>query len=619
MNLTSKFILITLFLFLIAACQHSPQHSQKLQASEQVSKQALEPISPNSRVNNPKNEDQKLANIVAEYNKEFFAFSPISATFQGKNGYNHKFTAPISQQNRDKMTRFQQGYLTKIKLIDFSKLNNQSQLTYKTFKSSRELSLQGDQFPSDFIPINQMFGMHNFYAVLGSGQSAQPFNNEQDYRDFIKRSEGFADWMDSVILSMRKGIQAGIVLPRPIVSKIIPQLKAHVVKDVTKSVFFTPLEKLPANIVGESRSRLITDYKRSIKETLVPAYERVYSFFVDEYQKQARQSVGLSSLPNGEAWYEYLIRIHTTLPLTANEIHEFGLSEVTRILSEMKKVKQQVKFKGNLAQFFEFLRTDDQFYFEKPEQLIKAYENTKSKIDATLPSLFEVFPKVDYVVKPVPDFQAKSAAGASYQSPAPDGSRPGTFYINTYNLRSQPKFIMETLSIHEAAPGHHFQIAIQQGVEDLPDFRKFGGYTAFNEGWALYAESLGKELGLFTDPYMWYGRLVDEQLRAMRLVVDTGLHAFGWSREKAINYMMANSSMARSDVEAEVERYIVMPGQALAYKIGQRKIRQLRDKSEQILGSKFDVKKFHTQLLIDGSLPLPILEEKIDRWITAQK
>jgi uncharacterized protein (DUF885 family) len=402
------------------------------------------------------------------------------------------------------------------------------------------------------------------------------------------------------------------------VQKLIPQLKAHIVDNVEDSVFYAPLKSLPKDLSATQKDQLIADYTDMIKQVIIPAYQTTHDYIANQYQASARTSVGISELPGGKEWYEFLIKVHTTLPLTAKEIHQFGLNEVARILSEMKKVKQQVGFKGDLAAFFEFLRTDNQFYFDKPEDLIKAYENTKSRIDATLPKLFEVFPKADYVVKAVPDFQAASSAGASYQSPSPDGSRPGIFYINTYNLKSQPKFLMETLSIHEAAPGHHFQIAIQQEVEGLPDFRKFGGYTVFNEGWALYAESLGKELGLFTDPYMWYGRLVDEQLRAMRLVVDTGLHAFGWSREQAIQYMLDNSSMARSDVEAEVERYIVISGQALAYKVGQRKIRELRNKGEQLLGEKFDVKKFHTQVLIDGSLPMPILEDKMMAWFKSQ-
>ena len=372
-------------------------------------------------------------------------------------------------------------------------------------------------------------------------------------------------------------------------------------------------------IMPSDKTQITQDYAATIKNVIIPAYARVHQFMQDTYLAKGRDTFGLNDLPNGNAWYEYRIETNTTLPLTAQDIHTFGQQEVARILAEMTKVKQTVEFAGDLPAFFEFLRTDPQFFFESEQALIDGYTQVKQKIDSRVPMLFEVFPKADYEVRAVEAFRAASSAGASYQSPAPDGSRPGIFYINAFNLKAQPKYLMETLSIHEAAPGHHFQIAIQQEVESLPDFRKFGGYTVFAEGWALYAESLGKEMGLFTDPYMWYGRLSDEQLRAMRLVVDTGLHAFGWTRQQAIDFMVDNSSLALTDIEAEVERYIAIGGQAVSYKVGQRHIRMLRNKAQQSLGDKFDVKKFHTQVLVDGALPMPILEAKIDKWIEQQK
>ena len=564
-------------------------------------------------------ENDKVIKLVDDYSEQGLTFSPIRATFIGVDGYNDKFSPIISAENRTKNLAFEKEFLKRAEAIEQSELTGQSLLTHKIFLRDRKMAIEGSQFPFYKIPINQMTGVHNFYAQLGSGQSAQPFNNEQDYRNFMKRSEGFAAWMDSAIASMREGLKQGIVQPKPIIAKVIPQLKAHLVDDVAQSIFYSPLKKLPETIEKENKQALIADYIQCINNTIIPAYKRMHDFMVSEYLPAGRESVGLSSLPNGKLWYEYMIKTHTTLNLTAEEIHEFGQQEVSRILAEMKNVKQTVGFKGDLAEFFEFLRTDDQFYFDKEEDLVQAYTDIKTNIDARLTKLFEVFPKADYEVRPVPKFRAASAAGASYQGPAPDGSRPGIFFINTHNLKSQPKFLMETLSVHEAAPGHHFQIAIQQEVKDLPTYRKFGGYTVFAEGWALYAESLGKELGLFTDPYMWYGRLVDEQLRAMRLVVDTGLHSKGWTREQAIDFMLKNSSMAKSDVEAEVERYIVIPGQALAYKIGERKIRELRQNASNELGDKMDIKKFHTEILIDGSLPMPILEEKMNQWIEAQK
>ena len=481
------------------------------------------------------------------------------------------------------------------------------------------MALESDKFPSYLIPIDQMAGQHNTFASLGSGKSAQPFTNKQEFEDFVSRADGFIVWLDSVEANMREGMKQGVVLPKVLANKLLPQFKAHVVEDHTQSVFWMPVANMPDSISSEDKSGIQAAYKNLILKTLVPAYQKMATFLEKEYIPAARSSVGYASLPNGKAWYEYLIKQHTTLDLNADEIHEIGLKEVERILGEMKSVKEQVKFDGDLAAFFVHLRDSDEFYFDKPEDLVKAYEDVKINIDARVPKLFNVAPKADYVVKPVEAFRAASAAGASYQAPAPDGSRPGVFYINTHNLKAQPKFLLETLSIHEAAPGHHFQIALQQEVEGLPRFRKFGGYTVFAEGWALYAESLGKELGLFTDPYMWYGRLVDEQLRAMRLVLDTGFHAKGWTRKQGIAYMKANSSMAESDIISEVERYIGWPGQALSYKLGEFKIRELREKAQSELGIKFDIKEFHTQILIDGALPMPILESKIDLWIANQK
>jgi uncharacterized protein (DUF885 family) len=565
-------------------------------------------------------ESEKANVLFQAYFDESMQMDPISASYNGINAYNDRFTSPINQQNRDQSLAFEQKYLAKIKAIDALALSGQALLSYEIFLRDRQIAIKGAQFPGYLMPIHQMGGAHSYFASLGSGKSAQPFNTADDYRHFMSRAQGFATYMDSAIVAMKQGIEKSIVLPKPLIKKVLPQLQVHMLQDATKSVFYAPLEKLKdnSNISDVDKKQITKDYIDTIKNIIIPAYGRVHQFMQQSYLPKGRDTVGLHDLPNGKAWYEYRIETNTTLPLTADEIHTFGQQEVARILAEMTKVKETVGFDGDLSAFFEFLRTDDQFFFDSEQALIDAYTQVKEKIDSRVPLLFEVFPKADYEVRAVEAFRAASSAGASYQSPAPDGSRPGIFYINAYNLKAQPKYLMETLSIHEAAPGHHFQIAIQQEVESLPDFRKFGGYTVFAEGWALYAESLGKEMGLFTDPYMWYGRLSDEQLRAMRLVVDTGLHAFGWTRQQAIDFMIDNSSLAPSDIEAEVERYIAIGGQAVSYKVGQRHIRMLRNKAQQILGDKFDVKKFHTQVLVDGALPMPILEAKIDRWIEQQ-
>jgi uncharacterized protein (DUF885 family) len=562
--------------------------------------------------------EQQLDVLVAQYYDESLTYSPISATYNGRNEFNDRFTPEISKENRAKKAAFYKRYQQRLNFIDKAQLTGQSLLSFEILERDLALKLEGMQFPDYLLPINQMAGAHNTFAGFGSGQSAQPFNTVEDYTAFISRSEGFVKWLASVERSMAQGIKLGITLPKPLAEKLQPQFAAHVVKNAEDSLFWGPIKKLPESFSAQQKQKITAQYRQLITQHLVPAYKSMSDFLANQYIPNSRESVGYSDLPNGKAWYEYQIKKNTTLSLSADEIHDIGLSEVSRILSEMKKVKETVGFKGELSEFFDHLRDSDEFYYDTPEELIAAYENVKKKIDARLPLLFNIAPKAPYVVKAVEAYRAQSAAGASYASPAPDGSRPGIFYINAYNLKAQPKFLLETLSIHEAAPGHHFQIALQQEIEGLPDFRKFGGYTVFAEGWALYAESLGKELGLFTDPYMWYGRLSDEQLRAMRLVLDTGFHAKGWTRQQGIDYMLANSSMAKSDVIAEVERYIAWPGQALSYKLGQFKIQELRDFSKKELGNKFDIKAFHTQILIDGALPMPILEEKIKRWVKSQ-
>jgi uncharacterized protein (DUF885 family) len=547
--------------------------------------------------------EQQLDVLVAQYYDESLALNPLSATYNGRHEFDDQFLPVISQPNRDKKAAFYKKYQQRLTLIDESQLTGQALLNFEDY----------------LLPINQMSGAHNTFAGFGSGQSAQPFNTVADYEKFIKRAEGFVKWLASVEQSMAQGVKQGVVLPMPLAKKLLPQFKAHVVTNAEDSLFYSPIKAMPDSFSADEKQQLKAQYITLILDKLVPAYQRMSDFLANNYIPHARDSVGYADLPNGKAWYEYQIKKNTTLSLSADEIHEIGLSEVARILSEMKTVKNTVGFEGDLSAFFNHLRDSDEFYYKTADELIAAYEQIKLKIDARLPKLFNIEPKAPYVVKAVEAYRAQSAAGASYAGPAPDGSRPGIFYINTYNLKAQPKFLLETLSIHEAAPGHHFQIALQQEVESLPDFRKFGGYTVFAEGWALYAESLGKELGLFTDPYMWYGRLNDEQLRAMRLVLDTGFHAKGWTRQQGIDYMLANSSMAKSDVIAEVERYIAWPGQALSYKLGEFKIKELRDYAHQQLGEQFDIKAFHTQILIDGALPMPILEQKIKRWVKSQQ
>jgi uncharacterized protein (DUF885 family) len=480
--------------------------------------------------------------------------------------------------------------------------------------------LAGQRFPDWMQPISQIGGLPNFLAQLGTGQSIQPFRSTQDYDDWLARLAAAVPQFDGAIANMRQGLRAGVTQPRAVMEKVLPQLTALAVAEPEKSLFWGPVQNFPEAVPPAERERLTAAMRQLLAAQVLPAYQRLLAFVRDEYTPRARSSTAWAALPDGAAWYAHRVQQSTTLALSAAAIHATGLKEVARIRAEMDAVRRQVGFAGDLPAFFKHLESDPRYYPATPAELLDGYRALQLKINALTPKLFDIAPKADYEVREVEAFRAESAAGASYQQPSADGARPGVFYVNTFNLKAQPLFGMETLSLHEASPGHHFQIAIAQEDTALPKFRRFGSnYTAYVEGWALYAESLGKALGLFTDPLQWYGRLADEQLRAMRLVVDTGLHAQGWSRERAIRFMLSNSSMAESDVVSEVERYIVWPGQALGYKIGQLEITRLRAQAEKALGAKFDIKGFHRAVLTAGQVPLPVLGEVVADWVKARR
>jgi uncharacterized protein (DUF885 family) len=562
----------------------------------------------------------RLNTLVDQYFEEWLKLNPLAATFIGDNRYNDSLPNSIGPQHRAAEHELNARYLAAIKAIDPATLSPRDRISYDIFLRERERAIEAERFPWHLLPINQAGSLVTLMPALGSGDSAQPFATVQDYENWLGRLDGFAAWMDQAIANMREGMAKGIVQPRPVMEKLLPQLEAMIVAEPEESLFYAPLRKFPDAIAAPEQERLTEAYSKKISGTVVPAYARMRDFVREEYLPKARDSVAWTALPDGAAWYAFAVREHTTTDMSPDEIHELGLSEVGRILGEMDGVRRQVGFDGDLEAFFTHLETSPEFYFTQGPDLVQGYNQIKRRIDAELPRLFSVLPKADYEVREVEAFRAQSSAGAFYQQPSADGSRPGIFYVNTYNLKAQPKFGMETLSLHEASPGHHFQISIQQELEDVPRFRRFGGdYTAFVEGWALYAEYLGKELGLFTDPYQWFGRLNDEQLRAMRLVVDTGLHSKGWSRERAIQYMLDNSTLAETDVVSEVERYIAWPGQALGYKVGDLHIQGLRRRAEQELGEKFDIRDFHREVLGDGAVPLSVLDAKIERWIASRK
>ncbi len=563
---------------------------------------------------------EQLDTLLEAYFEESLQLNPVMATFIGDNRYNDRLPNYLGPEYRAKVRAMNARYLGALSAIDPAQLSPEEKISYDIFGRERRLEIEQERFPAYLLPMSQTGSFITLMPALGSGTNAQPFETVQDYENWLKRLEAYPAILDQAIVNMREGASKGVVQPRPVMEKVLPQLDGVIVEDPTQSLFYAPIKLMPESFPADVQARLATEYATVIANQVLPAHVRLRDFIRDDYLSKTRDSVAWSALPDGAAWYAFHVREHTTTDLSPEAIHAIGLGEVARILGEMDGVRQQVGFEGDLDAFFEFLETNPQFYYTDGADLVAGYQDVKRRIDAALPRVFSVFPKADYEVREVEAFRAQSAAGASYQPASADGSRPGIFYVNTYNLKAQPRFGMETLSLHEASPGHHFQIAIQQELEGLPRFRRFGGdYTAFVEGWALYAEYLGPELGMFTDPYQYFGRLNDEQLRAMRLVVDTGLHVKGWSREKAIRYMLDNSTLAETDVVSEVERYIAWPGQALGYKIGDLRIQQLRRDAEQALGPKFDLRDFHREVLCDGAVPLDVLEAKIERWVAARR
>ena len=507
--------------------------------------------------------------------------------------------------------------------IDRSALNSTDQLAYDVFKFGREQDLKGvapDILPLTIVrPINHFGGLQSFYPVFASGRSIAPFHSVDDYEDNLSRHRQFGPLVDRVIARFRQGLSSGVVDTKLTVRNMVEQID-NILRDAPEaSPFYDPVENFPAAVPAADRERLRQAHLVAIREQIYPAYRRLRAFLQDEYLPRARDQVGLMYMQGGDRLYRRLIEENTTLPLEAQAVHDLGLREVARIRGEMETVKNQVGFTGTLAQFFEHLRTDPRFTPPSREWLRNRYFEIGRTVDQRIGRLFSHLPRTRLDIREVEAFRERTEAAGSYQDGAPDGSRPGVFYFNAYDLPARPVWGMETLYLHEGAPGHHFQIMLAAENESLPNFMRYGGNTAFVEGWALYAETLWDELGMETDPYQRFGGLNDEMLRAMRLVVDTGIHAQGWTRERAIRYMLDNSGLTETDVTAEVERYIAIPGQALAYKLGQLKILELRARAEQALGSRFDIREFHDQVLNTGSLPLTVLEEKIDNWIASRR
>jgi uncharacterized protein (DUF885 family) len=563
---------------------------------------------------------EHIDRLFEDHWQAWLELNPVMATFIGDHRFNDRYPVTISPEHRAAMRALFEQSLAAVEAVEPDALDEQRRLSRELFLREMRHRLEGFRFPDELLPINQFYSQANSFAMLGSGMSAQPFETVVDYENFLQRMDGFTAWADQAIVNMRAGMEAGVVPPAILMERTLPQLEAHIVADPQESLFYRPVAEFPEAVPEADRTRLRAAYKEAILHKLVPAYARLHDFIRDDYLPECRRdSYGIDALPAGEAWYAYLIRQHTTTTLGAAEIHRIGLDEVARIHDEMLAIKREVGFEGDLDAFFDYLNTEPAFYFESREEIIAAHEALREQADAAAPRLFKRLPQADYEIRPVEAFRERSAAKGSYQRPSADGSRPGIFYVNTWNPEARPRWDTEALFLHEAVPGHHFQRSFNLELEDLPAFRRHGGVTAFAEGWGLYAESqlVGRAMGFYEDPFQRFGQLNAELWRAIRLVVDTGIHAKGWSRAQVLDYMYANSATLETRAVSEAERFMAIPGQALAYKIGQLKILELRQRAEAALGEHFDIRELHAQVLGQGDLPLDVLETQIEEWLAA--
>ena len=550
--------------------------------------------------------------------------NPIEALSRGDLRYADRIGDPFSDAHYDAERAAAASDLVALRAIDRAKLDDTDRIAYDAFEwQTREsLRLLTDRPLLQSLqvrPIDHFFGIHLWYPEIASGKGAAPFNTALDYGNNLKRNAQYAMLLDESIARFREGMRLNILQPRLTIHNVIEQLDAQIGQGVENSTFYGPVRQFPAGISAADQKRLRAAYATQIKTLLIPAETRLRDFLKNEYLPVARPTIGLSKMKGGVKVYEYLIETNTTLSLSAEQVHELGLNEVARIRRELADEQKIVGFEGSAKQFFAFLRSSPRFKPKSAIALRDTYLAIKARVEQRIPDQFSTIPRTPLEIRPVPAYQEKTAAGGSYNPGTADGSRPGVFYYNSYDLPSRLTWEMETLFLHEGEPGHHFQISLAQENERLPNFMRYGGNSAFQEGWALYAESLWRPLGMETDPWQRIGGLNDEMLRAMRLVVDSGIHAFGWSRARAIQYMLDNSPESVTDATAEVDRYIAIPGQALAYKVGQITINNCKIRAMQALGPKFDPKAFHAQILNTGALPMTVLEKKIDAWIASQK
>ena len=560
-----------------------------------------------------------IDSLFAEYHRERLPMFPLEATFAGDTRYNDLLPNTISQAHRNTLREFYGKYKTRLQGFNRAELNENQRTSYDILLWECDITLEDLQFPTELMPINQFDCLPLMMGQLAGGTSGQPFKTVQDYDNWLRRVDGFVMWCDTAVANMRRGMTAGYVLPKPLIEKMVPQMASFDHGPVEKHLYYSPITLMPKEIAAADRERLTTAYRQMVNDKIIPLYQRMHKFVKEEYLPAGRASSGISDVPNGVGYYAHQIHTYTTTHMNADEIFNLGEQEVARLSLEMEKVKAQVGYKGDLKSFFDHVRQRKELMpFKDPKQVIENFNKIHETMKPQLAKLFDLVPKTPFVVKRTESFR-EATASAEYVQGSLDGTRPGTFYVPIPKVREYNLYSDEDLFLHEAIPGHHYQISLQQENLQLPDFRRTLWYSAYGEGWALYCESLGTELGLYTDPYQYFGMLSAEMHRAIRLVVDVGLHTKGWSREKAIQYSLDHEAESEASIIAEIERYMSWPGQALSYKVGQLKIRALRAKAEQTLGTKFDIRTFHRIVLENGCLPLTVLEGKIDRWIVETK
>jgi uncharacterized protein (DUF885 family) len=564
-------------------------------------------------------EEPGLDSLLAAFYQDYLKFSPLNATVIGDNRYDDKLPNTITAAYREELKSLYTRYREELTMYDRSSLTEADQMNYDIILWECDIALESLKFKDYLMPINQFSATHLFVGQMASGKSIHPFKTVKDYDNWLSRASQYEAWCDSAIVNMKKGVAQGYVIPKALVKKAIPQFASMDHGPVQDHLFYSPVKMMPADFSAEDKERLTKAYEAMVKDHIIPAHKRISDYLTKEYLKAARESSGIDAIPAGKEYYNYLIKFYTTTTMSADEVFALGKAEVERITKEMEAVKDQVGFKGDIKAFFKSLATNKGLTpFKDPDEVIANFNAIHERMKPNLAKLFEKTPKMAFEVRRTEAFREASAA-AEYQPGSKDGSRPGVFYVPIPDVKKYSVLADEDLFLHEAIPGHHYQIALQIENKTLPEIRNILGYSAYSEGWGLYAESLGKELGLYTDPYQYFGMLSGEIHRAIRLVVDAGMHTQGWSREQAIQYSIDHEPRSEQSIISEIERYMAIPGQALSYKIGQLKIIELRAKAEKELGDKFNVAQFHNQILDSGSIPLNVLENKINRWIESVK